>query len=586
MKVRDYLKDSILLFDGSMGMLYSQRSARPFSKSEEGNLKEPDIITEIHKTYIEAGAKAIKTNTYGANKPNMECDSVKLEKIIDAAWKLAADAVGDRDVYIFADIGPIAEENGETDEQYKEIIDNFIKLGAENFLFETFGSAEPILFAAEYIRQSIPNAFIIASYAVNPDGFSIRGEKGENLLEKTIEASLVDAIGFNCVSGPANLQKLVEKISIEGKIISVMPNAGLATVVGRRTVFSNNPEYYAQKMIEIANLGVKILGGCCGTNPEFIRQISNRLSEEVTVTVKSVTEKKTQKSKNEREPEFLKKLEKGKKIIAVELDPPASFEFEKYLAGANAIKAAGADLITIADNPVARSCMDSCLIACKLKRELGIEPLPHMTCRDRNLNATKSLLFGLNMEGVNQALIVTGDPIPQSEREAVKSVYNFNSRMLISYINGLNETLFQNPIYLCGALNINAKSFDAQLRLAEKKVAAGVKMLFTQPVLSDNARINLERARKSLDIKIMGGIMPVVSYRNACFMNNEISGIDVSPEITERYRDKDREESTRLAVEISTDIARSIYDIIDGYYIITPFSRTDIVCKIISAING
>lgn len=586
LSVREFLKESILLFDGSIGTLYAERSAEPLEKSEEGNLTSPELVREIHSQYIEAGARAIKTNTYGANRGTLECGGKRLEKIIRSAWALAAQAADGSDVFVFADIGPIPDISEQTNKQYREIVDIFLDMGAENFLFETFGRCQPVLDTAEYIRSKNPDAFIIGSYAVNPDGFSAHGERGSTLIGRTLDSKLVDAAGLNCVSGPANLRKLSAEIPTQGRLISIMPNAGFPTVVGNRTIYGNNPVYFAEIMREIAEDGVKILGGCCGTNPSFIREISKRVKGLKAVKSKIEIRSKDKKDIKATEPEYQKKLKRGEKIIAVELDPPVDSDINKYFKGAADLNEAGADLITIADCPVARSRMDSSIIACKLRRELGIEPLPHMTCRDRNLNATKGLLLGLNMEGVDQVLVVTGDPVPSAERDAVKSVYNFNSRMLISFIKELNDTVFDKSFYITAALNINARNFDPQLRMAEEKAACGVKMLFTQPVLSNKAEENLRRAKENLDVKIMGGIMPVVSYRNACFMNSEISGINVSEDIAKRYKDKDRDECTRLAVDISTDIAKRISDTVDGYYIITPFSRTDIVCEIISGING
>jgi len=189
------------------------------------------------------------------------------------------------------------------------------------------------------------------------------------------------------------------------------------------------------------------------------------------------------------------------------------------------------------------------------------------------------------MEGIRQALIVTGDPIPTAERDAVKSVYNFNSRMLTAYIRELGETQLQHPLTIGGALNINARNFDVQLRLAEEKIQNGVSMLLTQPVLSARGVENLRRARARLDVRLMGGIMPVVSYRNACYMNSEITGIEVEDAVAQRYRDQPREVCTELAVEISLDFARRISGDVDGYYLITPFSRTDIVGRVVGGLN-
>jgi homocysteine S-methyltransferase len=229
--------------------------------------------------------------------------------------------------------------------------------------------------------------------------------------------------------------------------------------------------------------------------------------------------------------------------------------------------------------------MDSSLLACKLRRELGIDPIPHMTCRDRNLNATKALLLGLSVEGVDNVLLVTGDPIPTAERSEVKSVFNFHSRKLATFVSELNRTELEHPFRIYGALNVNARNFAAELSRAKGKEAAGVTGFLTQPVLSPQAVENIKTARSELNGKILGGIIPVVSYRNACFMNSEIAGITVSEDIVERYRNKGREEAEELAVEISSEIAGKIAPYVDGFYLMTPFLRVNLMVRIMEEIR-
>ena len=279
------------------------------------------------------------------------------------------------------------------------------------------------------------------------------------------------------------------------------------------------------------------------------------------------------------------KIRKGKKIIAVELDPPIDTEIEFFMSSAKKLQEIGVDTITIADCPIARARVDSSLLACKLKRDLGITPIPHMTCRDRNINATKALLLGLNIEGVRDVLVVTGDPIPTAQRDEIKAIFNFNSKILANYIRELNETSFGTPFNIYGALNINAVNFESELRKAKQKVESGVTMFLTQPVLTAQAVENIKRAHEELEAKILGGIIPVVSYRNACFMNNEISGINVADEIISLYEEADKERASKLAVTISTEIARTIETYVDGYYLITPFKRIDLITEIVRNIK-
>ena len=271
--------------------------------------------------------------------------------------------------------------------------------------------------------------------------------------------------------------------------------------------------------------------------------------------------------------------------FAVELDPPEGADVSRFMAGARELQRLGADLITVADCPVARARIDSSLMACKLHRELGVNVLPHMTCRDRNLNATQALLLGLCAEGIGNVLVITGDPIPAASRDEVKSVYNFNSRKLIRYIEGLNRSVLPTPFRIFAALNVNVRNFSVQLDLARQKEEAGAVGFFTQPVLSEQGLENLMRAREELHGKLLGGILPIVSRRNALFLNSEIAGITVDESVAARYEGADRERGEELAVEISTDFARRIRPYVDGYYLITPFGRTALVGRILEELR-
>lgn len=273
------------------------------------------------------------------------------------------------------------------------------------------------------------------------------------------------------------------------------------------------------------------------------------------------------------------------KPFAVELDSPEGADISKFIAGAQELWQRGAKAITIADCPVARIRVDSCLMACKLQRELGIHAIPHMTCRDRNLNATQALLLGLCAEGIRDVLIITGDPVPAARREEVKSVYNFNSRTLMKYVTGLNETVFPEAFHIFGGLNVNARNFSVELDRARRKEENGAEGFFTQPILTPQAFENLQQARETLQGRLLGGIMPVVSQRNAQFMNTAIAGITVDQQIIDLYEGADRQRGEELAVEISTEIARRIAGFVDGYYIMTPFGRTGLVGRIMDNIR-
>ncbi|MGX8124982.1 bifunctional homocysteine S-methyltransferase/methylenetetrahydrofolate reductase [Clostridioides difficile] len=585
MNINEYIKDSILVFDGAMGTYYSKLKNNAFN-CEMANINDASTILSIHREYIRAGCKAIKTNTFAANEILLECDFKTVKDIIKSGYEIALEATKNTDVFVFADIGPIPALNDrDLLSDYKKIVDIFLELGATNFIFETFSNDEYLPEISSYIKKKQPNSFILTEFAVNPEGFTRLGKSGAKIFESISKNKNIDALGFNCISGPHHLLHFIKTIDINDSIVSIMPNAGYPTIINNRTFFEDNSDYFSEQMLEILNQGVHILGGCCGTTPEFIKKTvdiinSSYRGESAIEKVISSKEKIKPISKNK----LLEKLKVGKKIIAVELDPPIDTDIEFFMSSAKKLKDHGVDAITIADCPIARARVDSSLLACKIKRELDITPIPHMTCRDRNINATKALLLGLNIENIDNVLVVTGDPIPSAERDEIKAMFSFNSSILANYIKTLNENTFNTPFNILGALNINAINFDSQLKHAKIKIENGVTMFLTQPVLTEQALINLKKAKEILPAKILGGIIPVVSYRNACFMNNEISGITVSQNIIDLYKDTSKEESTKLAINISTQIAKEIEPYVDGYYIITPFKRIDIICDIIANI--
>ncbi len=576
-----------LIFDGAMGTYYASLGNNPLLKCELANLYDRNTILKIHREYINAGCQAIKTNTFGANRIILECNFDTVQEIISQAYNIAQEAANGTGVSVFADIGPIPFlEMPKLREEYQAIVDVFLELGARNFIFETFSSDEGLLEISAYIKEKNPQAYVLIQFAVTPEGFTRAGKSGKILMEKLMKASTIDAYGFNCISGPYHLLQYIKTLDLDGKTISIMPNSGYPSIINHRTFFDNTAEYFAAQMLEIVKQGVHIIGGCCGTTPEFIRQTVNRLKD--LSPFKMVVNKpilKTQMKTTMVENLLLKKIQVGEKIIAVELDPPTNTEIDYFMDGAKHLKELGVDAITIPDCPLARARVDSSLLACKLKRELDISTIPHMTCRDRNINATKALLLGLNIEGINNVLVVTGDPIPSAQRDEVKGIFSFNSAILANYIRSLNASTFAHPFNICGALNVNARNFKSQLSHAQRKMENGITMFLTQPILTEQALDNLKLARQKLNAKILGGIIPIVSYANACFMNNEISGISVSEKIIEQYKNISREEASQMAIDISSEIAEKIAPYVDGYYLITPFKRIDIVSEIISNIR-
>lgn len=570
-----------LVFDGAMGTYYPDKSKRVMPECEMANLFDSEVIYEIHKEYVDAGAMAIKTNTFQANTVSLGTDFSVVKNVIEAGLSLAKKAVKNTEALVFADIGPIPGHDENSIDEHKEIIDIFLENGINDFLFETFSEIGTLKELAKYIKEKDEDAFIITSFAVGADGLTRTGEVGEDLLSEAAKSVEIDAVGFNCVSGPLRLREYIEKINLPEKIISIMPNGGYPTVIKNRTYYSANKDYFSNATLQFLEYGVQIIGGCCGTRPEFIREITERISEYRYTKTRPEKKKHARLETPYTENLFRNKLEHGKKPIVVEFDPPKDLNMKRYMENVKALSNSGADGITIADCPVARVRVDASLTAYKIKNEIGIEPIVHMTCRDRNVNASKALLLGLNLENILNIITITGDPVPTAEKDEVKSVFQFNSTKFATLVSDMNEKVFTNKMNIGGALNLNANKFDLEIKRAQAKEKAGVNVFYTQPVISKTAVENLKIARKELKSYIMGGVMPIVSYKNALFMNSEASGIRLDDEIIEQYKGLEREEASRLAVEITSDFMRQIADDVDGYYIITPFSRVDIVGELI-----
>ena len=582
-RVRELLAQGVLLFDGATGTALCAQSGEG-EAVERLCLTQPQRVLALHRAYLAAGCKAIKTNTFAAHV-SLACENEDDQKtLIRAAYDLARRAGDAYDAAVFADIGPAPTDADSAAACYIAMAEQYLNVGATCFLFETMQSGEGLAEAAAYIKASCPDAWIMVSFAADADGFTRAGEQASALALQMSACGAVDAIGLNCICGAYHIRRLLSTLDVGDKLMSAMPNAGYPHVEEGRTYYDSAPAYYAKQVMECVKAGARVVGGCCGTTPEHIRQIARLLGTPMPPRVRMGDEKAAQPPEKGCRSRILRRLEQGRRITLVELDPPRSADIGGFMEGARQLEQAGADAITIADCPIGRARMDSSLLACKLSRELGIEALPHMTCRDRNVNATKALLLGLSMENVHNVLAVTGDPIPTGDRGSVKSVYQFNSRVLAKFIRGLGESGEAEPFFVCGGLNINAVRFDLELERAKEKMDCGVSAFLTQPVLSEQAALHLERARDELrGAKLIGGLFPVVSEKNARFLQSEVHGITVDEAVVRAYAGLDRAQGEDTAVRLCREAASRISPFVDGYYIMTPFQRVELVCRVIRA---
>ncbi|HOF94733.1 MAG TPA: methylenetetrahydrofolate reductase, partial [Clostridia bacterium] len=388
----------------------------------------------------------------------------------------------------------------------------------------------------------------------------------------------------------ADMLALVKNLPASGKRLSILPNSNYPAQTGFGLRYSNNASYFAAKMLEISSLGVYAVGGCCGTTPEHILQVTSRIKGERETYKSASDERREQPVQNVRHSKLRSALESEKKLVAVELSPPENTDMAFVTESAAAVKRAGADLVTLPDSPLARPRADSFMTAARVMREVGIETLPHLACRDKNRIAIQGQLIGANAERVQNVLVVTGDSISKNNpADAVndKNVFNFNSFSLISYINSLNDNLFAaTPFHIAAALNVNAANFDIELERALQKEERGAALFLTQALFTDESVDCLRRAREVLRGKILAGILPIAGYKNAVFLNNEVSGMSIPQKLVDSLKDKSPEETK----SISLDFCRSIIDrtgaFCDGYYIMTPRKKIDFVIELITYIKA
>ena len=590
MNIREYLKKSKLIADGSFGTYYSQKY-KTVDIPEYANITASQRISEIHTEYINSGAKLIRTNTFASNTYSLDCSIEQVKENIKAAYKIAKEAVeqSGKEIFIAGNIGPVPAvfqpDFEAVEEEYYQIAKTFIDEGADILCFETFTQSEHIMPAIKRIKEEC-NPFIIVQFCVNQYGYSEAGESAERLVSETAFSKCVDAVGLNCGVGPAHMQQILSKINLNNNCFATaMPNAGYPLLVRNRVKYADNPIYFASKVNGMALLGADIIGGCCGTTPDYIREVAKTI--DLTPTVKS----DETSANNENEKPVIKKsffrnadgTIKDKKLIAVELAPPFGADDKKLLEAAHMLKGLGVDVLTFPDSPSGRTRIDSVLMAQKVKNVTGFEVMPHICCRDKNAIAVRSTFLGASINDINNFLIITGDPIPVMARQVVKSVFNFDSVGLMRIADEMNsEALKDSPLTYGGAINQSRRRIESEIKRVQKKMEAGAEFFLTQPVFTAEDAERLRRVKEETGARILCGIMPLVSRKNALFMKNEISGVNVTDEVIEHYPETaDREDGENVGVELAKEMIAATRDFADGYYFSFPFNRTYLLKRII-----
>ncbi|HNX75374.1 MAG TPA: bifunctional homocysteine S-methyltransferase/methylenetetrahydrofolate reductase [Candidatus Rifleibacterium sp.] len=608
---REFIEHNIVVFDGAMGTRLYEKGVYINRVYDELNLSQPTLIQEVHQEYLAAGAMVLETNSFGANRFKLTPHGLadKLEVINFQAAKLAREVAGEK-AWVAGSIGPLGvrlEPWGKTSVEeaeaaFTEQARGLLAGGVDIFILETFYDLNEIHQAIIAVRK-LTDKPIIASMTINEDGNALYGTSVDVFTPK-LEMWGADVIGLNCSVGPKTMFDAMEKMrALTTLSLIAQPNAGLPRVVDGRMIYLCNPEYFGEYARRFIQLGVRIVGGCCGTTPEHIKWVANAARSLTAGGKKEIFQ--SLKTRQEDAPDivitplpekssFGQKLAAGKFIVTAELTPPKGCEAESVIQRAMQLKEAGIDAINIPDGPRASARLSPLALSLLIEQRVGIETILHYCCRDRNILGIQSDLLGAFALGLRNILAITGDPPKVGNYPQATAVFDIDSIGLVNVIHRLNHgrDLGNNPIgrptgFVCGVgANPGAIDLDLEVRRFEWKVDAGAEYAITQPVFDTELLERFLERISHVRIPIFAGIWPLASLKNAEFMNNEVPGASVPENLLARLRKADTVEAQREeGIAIAREALERVRPMVDGVQVSVPLGRVESVLKVIEVLN-
>ncbi|RLL48366.1 bifunctional homocysteine S-methyltransferase/methylenetetrahydrofolate reductase [Oceanobacillus piezotolerans] len=595
------MKERILIGDGAIGtLLYSYGVDRSF---EELNLTHQEQIVNVHQAYIKAGADLIQTNTYAANYLKLSRYGLEdqVKKINTAAVRHATQAAGDQ-AYVLGTIGGIHGTQSfaskeEIKRSFREQLYCLLTEKVDGLILETYYDLDELTTVLEIAREET-DLPIITNVAMHEPGVLENGIRLPDAL-KHLENSGADIVGINCRLGPYHMVKSLEDVPLSNKsYLAAYPNASLPAYHNGKLIYENEPDYFKSCAKDFRNEGVRLIGGCCGTTPEHIRALAEGLKNLTPIKEKQIHMESTPIQLKEKQVQTktpLPEIAKKQHSVIVEFDAPKHLDTTEFMEGVKALNEAGIDAITLADNSLASPRISNMAIAAKIKQEIGIRPLVHVTCRDRNLIGLQSHLMGLSTLGIHDILAITGDPTKIGDFPGATSVFDVISFDLIKLIKQANNGMsfsgksLRKPtsFHVAAAFNPNVAKLDKAVERMEKKITFGADYFLTQPIYSPDKMIELSKATRHIDKPIYIGIMPLMSARNAEFLHNEVPGIKLTDETRARMRavSANKQQSVEEGIAIAKELINTAMEYFHGIYLITPFTRYDITVRLVDYIN-
>jgi homocysteine S-methyltransferase len=579
---------------------------------DELNLISPHLVKEVHMGYVKAGAELLETNTFGANRFRLGKFDLadKVREINLAGARLARESAGE-DLYVGGSVGPLGlrlEPLGPTslDEArsaFREQIEALAEGGVDLIIIETMMDLEEAHQALLAAREAASQP-VVVQMTVQEDGNTISGVSPEDFARQ-LDAWGADVIGVNCGIGPATVLETLERMAaVTARKLSAQPNAGLPHSIEGRTHYLCSPEYMAERASRFIQAGARIVGGCCGTTPQHIKAIKAAVKSLGPQTARVAVEtalrqpQALEPSPIELRSRLAGKLVRGEFPVVVEIVPPKGCDPAREVEGAQYLKQHGIDAVNIPDGSGATARMSAQTLAVVIQQQAGIETMLHFSCRGRNVLSLQSDILGVHALGIRNIWAVTGDPPQIATLPSATAVFDVDAIGLVNVLNNLNRGLDMsgNPLgtqtsFLIGVgLNPNALDPDEELRRFEYKIKAGANFGVIRPVFDVDRLAGFLRRVQALDvprIPLLAGIHPLTSYRNAEFLNNEVPGMSVSPEILKRMRKVDTGEKARAeGLKIAREMLLEVRELVQGVQVVAPFSRYAMAVEVIEALGA
>ncbi len=603
-----------MLADGAMGtLLYSTLGLTGQPCFEALNLTHPEAVAGIHTAYLQAGAQIVKTNSFGASHTRLAAHGLddQVQTVNTAAVRLARQAAQDsgRHAWVAGSIGPLGARLApygrltprRAEKEITEQVEALCAAGVDALLFETHLDLAELLLALRTARRLTPIP-ILASLTFTRDDRTLTGDSPATVARE-LHAAGADVLGANCSEGPSQLLRILEtmRTAAPAARLLVMPNAGWPERAAGRILYPATPEYFAAYAASFAAAGASIIGGCCGTTPAHIaamRQALESAPAPAPVATPSGADVAEPISLTASPSAFASKLARKEFVLAVEMDPPRSFSTQKLVAGASLLAEAGADVLNVADSPMARMRMSPWAVCHVLQQQVGIDTVLHFPTRGRNLLRIQGDLLAAHALGIRNLFVVMGDPTVIGDYPQASAAYDVVPTGLLRIIkHGLNAGVDQagaaigdpTSFFAGAALNPFAEDPEREIGVLRRKLEAGADFLLTQPTFEpDRLRGFLDRYRHTygpLPVPILAGLLPLVSERHAAFLANEVPGVHIPDSVVRRLSgeaERVQAEGLRLAI----DTAHELRGIVDGLYLMPPFGRYDLVAEIIESVKA